>query len=497
MTRRNLLEMAGGLSFLALVPAEKGYAFSGKIEQKRPPIFTSLPYIQPGPHGSTLREKDESIIIAWQTDGTSADYTIKVDGKVLIPTQSKRDLTSVEDGEMRFHYATLVSGLKLRTRYTYTVTLNGEKLLEGWFTTRKPRGVKTRFVAFGDNSFGDISDRNIAFQAYKAKPDFVMNTGDNVYESGTEDEYARHFFPVYNAEIASERVGAPLIRSVPFYTVIANHDVTGKDANKHPVVDFDKTPDGLGYFTHMHLPLSGMENNPFPVPLAGSKAMEESFRACAGARFPTMSTYSYDYGDAHFLCLDSNIYVNPNNKSLQDWIEKDLNATDAAWKFVVFHHPAFNIGAEHYTQQHMRVLSPIFEKCGVTMTFHGHEHNYQRTMPLKFAPTDTKGADNVGTKARLVPGNFTIDSIFDGKTNTKPNGVIYITTGAGGKHLYDPEMNTNTKSWQHAEDNNVAYIARFVSDRHSLTVMDMDAKSLTLTQIDQWGAVIDTCKITK
>ena len=33
-----------------------------------------------------------------------------------------------------------------------------------------------------------------------------------------------------------------------------------------------------------------------------------------------MANYSYDYGDAHFLCLDSNVYVDPTNAALQSWI---------------------------------------------------------------------------------------------------------------------------------------------------------------------------------
>jgi hypothetical protein len=42
-----------------------------------------------------------------------------------------------------------------------------------------------------------------------------MNCGDNVYESGSDDEYQRYFFPVYNADLAGPREGAPLLRSVP------------------------------------------------------------------------------------------------------------------------------------------------------------------------------------------------------------------------------------------------------------------------------------------
>ena len=96
-----------------------------------------------------------------------------------------------------------------------------------------------------------------------------------------------------------------------------------------------------------------------------------------------------------------------------------------------------------------------------------------------------------------MPGVFTIDRAFDGQKNTRANGIVYLTTGAGGKHLYDPALNDNPKSWLRPEDGNADYVARFVSDRHSLTIFDMDARSLTLHQIDQWGAEIDRVKFTR
>jgi len=474
LTRRELLQAAGGLTLFG--PPQ--------------PIFTALPYLQPGPNN------DASLVIAWQTDTRPATFQVTIEDRSepLVPTRTERLSGDGEDGELRFNYATLVTGLELNRRYRYQVALNGKRIAEGWFTTRKPRGVKTRFIAFGDNSYGDISDRMIAYQAFKALPDFVMNTGDNVYEDGTDDEYARHFFPVYNADQAGPRIGAPLLRSVPFYTVIANHDVHGKDAKKSPAADFEKHPDSLGYFTNMYLPENGLAST-FTPSLVGPQKAIDHFKACAGSRYPRMLTYSFDYGDGHFLCLDSNLYVDPNDTALQAYVERDLKATDAAWKFVVFHHPCFNVGAEHYAEQHMRVLAPIFERCGVDIVWHGHEHNYQRTVPLRFAPSDTKGASNVGTKARLVPGAFTLDTHFDGKKNTRANGVIYITTGAGGKHLYDSAW--GQKAQTHPQDGNLDYMARFVADRHSLTVIDMDAKALQLKQVDQWGEVVDTCHLTK
>ena len=510
ISRRQLLQAAGGVTFLALVPTANGYAArfdrnsQSKIENRKSetalPLFTALPYIQPGTSGSKLAEGQESLVVAWQTNHVPAAFTLDYGASGLNRqaniTRGERMSGDHEDESHHQNYVATLTGLSLNKRYQYRVRMNNEVLMEGYFTTRKPRSVKSRFVAFGDNSYGDISDRAIAYQAYRARPDFIMNTGDNVYEDGLDNEYARYFFPVYNAEQTGQRTGAPLLRSIPYYSVIANHDVHAKGPGGRPVADFTLHNDALAYFTNFHLPLNG----PSPAqktPVVGDAAAIDHFAICAGARYPNMVNYSYDYADAHFLCLDSNIYVDPTDTGLQEWIAADLSNTDAAWKFVVYHHPAFNAGFDHYAEQHMRVLSPLFEKHGVDMLLHGHEHTYQRTRPFRFAPNGVAGAKNVNSKNRLVPGKFTIDTRFDGKTVTKPDGIIYITTGAGGKHLYDPESNNNPKSWLHPEDNNADYVARFVSDRHSLTVFDMDASSLTMTQIDEWGNTIDRIRVTK
>ncbi|MGX9080445.1 hypothetical protein ACWTQY_31815, partial [Klebsiella pneumoniae] len=94
-------------------------------------------------------------------------------------------------------------------------------------------------------------------------------------------------------------------------------------------------------------------------------------------------------------------------------------STDAPWKFVVYHHPAFNVGHEHYTVQHMRVLAPIFQQHGVAMVLSGHEHNYQRTRPFTFTPKDVSKAKDLNTSKREVPGEFVVDREFDGVTKTK------------------------------------------------------------------------------
>ena len=501
MNRRDFLKSAGGVTFLALMPVERGVFAAPASSGPRLPLFTVLPYIQPG-SASTLADGRESMVVAWQTYLGGADFTIDYGpteryGRSVAVERRQRVAGRGGDAEARANWTATLDGLDLARKYFYRVRGNGEPLAEGYFTTRQPRGRRIRLVSFGDNSYGDISDRAIAYHSYQQHPDFVMNCGDNVYESGTENEYQRYFFPVYNADVAGARIGAPLLRSVPFYTVIANHDVQDKDERGHEVADFARNPDALAYYTAMHLPLNGPEAPVYRTPTVGPRDRFDGFQSCAGARFPRMANYSFDYGDVHVLCLDSNRYIDPNDAALQRWIADDLARTDAPWKFVVFHHPPFNVGAEHYNVQHMRVLSPLFEARGVDFVLSGHEHNYQRARPLRFAPSGPGQSADIGGRDRRVPGTFTVDRSFDGVTRTQADGVLYIVTGAGGKHLYDADFTDNPSLWTHAEDDRVDYVARMVSDRHSLSVFDVDGGRVTLTQVDESGQHIDRITVTK
>ena len=498
ITRRRFLQIAGGTTFLALVPVSRGcYAVSANGTRRNNLLFTALPYIQPGDN-SRLVDGRESLVVAWQTEPIAAKFEVSWGqseryGQRAVVSRAPR--TTGDRGKMGFNYSATIPNLKLGRRYFYTVKCNGQTVLKGFFTTRQPRRTSTRFVAFGDNSYGGLSDHRIAYQAWRARPDFVMNTGDNVYEAGLNSQYERNFFPVYNSDKTGPEVGAPLLRSVPFYTVMANHDIPHRDANRHPIVDFDKDPDALAYYTAMHLPRNGPTPQ-HPTPTQGTSHKNE-FLHCAGNRFPTMANYSFDYGDAHFLCLDSNLYIDPTNQALQRWIEQDLKSSNALWKFVVWHHPSFNIGDQHYDQQHMRVLSPLLERCGVDFVLHGHEHNYQRTRPFRFAPYALDKARRIGERDRRTPGTFRVDRAFDGRKNTRADGIIYIVTGAGGRNLYDPEINDNPKNWKHEDDNNVEYVARAISDRHSLSVFEIQGKTLYMAQIDDQGKTIDRMTVTK
>jgi phosphodiesterase/alkaline phosphatase D-like protein len=133
------------------------------------------------------------MVVAWQTLAGVADFDVDFGATERYEHDAcceQRPRASTRGGETdRLNWTATIDGLSPGRQYFYRVRGDGLTLAEGYFTTWQPRGRRVRFVSFGDNSYGDISDRAIAYHTYRQHPDFVMNCGDNVYECGTDDEY--------------------------------------------------------------------------------------------------------------------------------------------------------------------------------------------------------------------------------------------------------------------------------------------------------------------
>jgi acid phosphatase type 7 len=223
--------------------------------------------------------------------------------------------------------------------------------------------------------------------------------------------------------------------------------------------------------------------------LKASLANREAFLAAAGGAYPRMANFSFDYGNAHWTILDSNSYVDWTDRDLRAWVERDLAAArDASWRFVAFHHPGFNSSKAHFDAQQMRVLADVFETGRVNLVFSGHVHNYQRTFPIRFAATS--GSDGkLVRNGDKVPGRWTLDSVFDGRARTRPQGVIYLVSGAGGNRLYNPEQQDDPFSQQ-------SFTTRFISKVHSFTVADVNGPTVTVRQIAIDGTELDRFVVT-
>ena len=386
-------------------------------------------------------------------------------------------------------YSASFTSLKPGTTFQYRVSKNGKIIFSSVGKSLKAPEQPYRVAISGDMGAGNNTAKRIAYEIYKSKPDMVAIAGDIVYSAGLLSEYKTKFWPVYNKDDA-DTLGAPLMRSIPFVAGVGNHDALTRDLARFP--------EALAYYYFWDQPLNGpvdKEGGPLVPTLTGPDAIKKTFYDAAGDRYPRMTNFSFEYGNTHWTVIDSNPYVDWTDSTLRDWLVKDLGAAaNATWRFVVFHHPGFSSSRAHFEHQQMRLIAPVLEKGKVDIVFAGHVHNYQRTYPMTFLPDNpgnqlVAGVNNTKS-GKVVNGRWTLDKDFNGKKNTKPNGVIYIVTGAGGQSLYNREQTKDRDSWQ-------KFTIKFESRVHSFTVLDVDGNTLVLRQLDINGKEVDRVRITK
>ncbi len=248
-------------------------------------------------------------------------------------------------------YQADITGLKSGQTYSYQATVDGQLITSGpnqyTFTTPAPGNFS--MLVFGDSG-ADSPQQLSLVQSMAAEPGVssVIHVGDLAYFSGTFAEFEQNYFTP----------NAPLMSRLPFFATPGNHDY--------------ETDNGAAY-------------------LAGHAAPAANVPAADLGRY-----YSYDFGDAHFVSVDSNLLPTPAAAArMLAWLDSDLAATGKFWKIVFLHHPPYPTGA-HLTDpicaQVRQSVNPIVEKHGVQLVLSGHEHGYERSWPLVADQKVTSGA---------------------------------------------------------------------------------------------------------
>src|SRR5215813_10597646 len=495
---------------------------------------TFRPYIEPGDNGP-FGAKDQ-MVVTWQTDESHplpSAYTVQF-GKSSTQLESASVDARVVDNYLSVdpqfaaltlpfrygahsNYTAVLSNLDYDRTYVYTVS--GPGLPAGGFTASfhtRTRGGHFVFQVQGDegyypnipgtnppltanyeariiNTMFNVAGVSFPGQPAFRRPDFALNTGDNVYVTGADSNYRDVWMFDWNANTSSNDHGAPFVRSIPFYIVAGNHDVGSTGATANLLADSGATVpgsfgpgpfgggtgggDALAYFNNYYFPLNGPEGADIQNHFTGdvsaptnfffqfngvtytSPAAIEALRASTAVdaggglkrQIDHMSNYSFDYGNAHFVFLDANPHVfdnllpngppgtapafpfPPYPSVLRDWLINDLDASHQTWKVVVFHQPIFSSGNATISNDQMRTIGQFLQDHGVNLVFNGHEHNYQRTFPLRALPNVTS-APIAG-----VP-QVEIDNSFDGTTHMVPDGVLYFVEGAGGNPDFDDDL---------------------------------------------------------
>lgn len=236
-------------------------------------------------------------------------------------------------------------GLKPGTIYYFQV-FPGEAG-KGSFKTPPDGEGRFQFVVYGDTRTRHDVHRTVINGILKyASPDFILHTGDLVAD-GNDPALWPIFFD-------AER---ELLRKAAFFPSLGNHE-----------------RNALSYFDFLN-----------------AKAY-----------------YSFNWGNAHFMVIDSDIENAAATKTQRDafwqeqtrWLEDDLReAQKVDFRFLFAHHPPMTaVKRRQGDNPHMTALEPMFEKYRLTAGFFGHDHNYQHYVQ---------------------------------------NGVHYFVTGGGGAPLYD------------------------------------------------------------
>lgn len=247
-------------------------------------------------------------------------------------TAPLEDASLVNDPVCHRHTAVL-ENLEPGTTYTYTVG-NEE---HGWsepaeFRTAPGKTEPFSFIYMGDAQNGLDRWGTLLKNAYREQPNaaFYIMAGDLIdrgADRGNWDSFFHNAAGIYDRR-----------QLVP---AIGNHECQGG----HPQL----------YLDLFHL----RENGPSQV---------EPERA-----------YSFKYSNALFVILDSNI----DPASQTAWLEEQLAQTDAVWKFVVYHHPAYSSAPRRDNKEIRELWTPLFDKYHVDLALQGHDHAYLRTYPIK------------------------------------------------------------------------------------------------------------------
>ena len=344
--------------------------------------------------------------------GTPTSMTIRWRTQIPVPSVVKYGCTldsldnSVEGkGNTREHEVRL-TGLKPHTKYFYSISDGAEILAGGdighFFFTSPKAGLDSPVHAWiiGDSGTANQNARAVYNAYLKEKgdryTDLWLMLGDNAYGSGKDKEYQRAVFDLYKK----------LLPQTPLWTTRGNHE---RSAEVY-----------YGIFT------------------MATKA------EAGGIASGSEAYYSFDYGNIHFICLDSYDTDRTVGGDMHKWLQADLEATKQPFIVAFWHHPPYTKGShdsdnlkdsEGRMSQMRENFLPLLEKGGVDLVLSGHSHCYERSYLLNghYGKSDSLKASMILDKGDGKPqgGDGAYKKVSSPKGANE--GAVYIVAGNGGK----------------------------------------------------------------
>ncbi len=309
-----------------------------------------------------------------------------------------------------------LDNLQPGTTYAYRVGTDGCWSEPAIFTTATETD-NFSFMFMGDVHAGYNENsvgvwQQLLAQAYADYPDikFALQAGDLVNDANDSEQWSQLF-----------SAAAGVLDHIPLMPAAGNHESSDSDLF-------------LKYFA---------------LPQNGPAGYEERH-------------YSFDYGNAHFVVLDSSLMGSEGDayQAGISWLESDLQNSSKNWNFVMFHVPPYTaysgVGGDDAQAEILKQYwVPVLERNGVDMALVGHQHMYMRTYPM-----------------------------YEDQIQKNPtDGISYLMGNASNKFYINPEQ--------------YDYIAKVLTNTTCYTLLNIDGDVLTMTTRDAEGNVVDEYKINK
>ncbi|MEJ7624661.1 MAG: metallophosphoesterase [Pyrinomonadaceae bacterium] len=344
----------------------------------------------------------DAITLRWRTD-TATDSSVRYGTTQGSLTQTLNDGTVTTEHEVR------LTGLTPNTRYFYSVgsttqAVAGNDANHFFFTSPNSRQSGSyRFWVLGDSGTADANAQAVrnAYLAHNGPTytNLLLMLGDNAYETGTDSEYQAAVFNMYPT----------VLRQTPLFPTIGNHDTAFST----------DPPANLPYFQMFTLP---------------------SNAEVGGVASGTEKYYSINYGNVHFVCLDSMTSSRAVNGAMLTWLRNDLAQNIHPWVIAFWHHPPYTKGShnsdtESQLGEMRRNVLPILESFGVDLVLAGHSHSYERSFLIDghydVSATFTNAMKkNGGSGRENGDGAYTKSAL---RADLPNEGAVYAVAGSSGK----------------------------------------------------------------
>lgn len=355
-------------------------------------VVTRGPYLQMGsPTGMTIR---------WRTDVAS-------NSRVQFGTVQGSLTNFVDNATVTTEHEVRLTTLNAETKYYYSVgsttgVLSGNDA-NTFFKTGPVAGTArpTRIWVIGDAGTGSTSQTAV-YNAYlnhtgSTYTNLWLMLGDNAYSSGTDAEYQSKLFNIY----------PQMLKQSSSWPTIGNHDAGSADS---------ATQTGPYY-------------NNFTMP----KNAE-----AGGVASGTEAYYSFDYGNIHFVVLDSQETSRSTTGAMMNWMKSDLQATNADWIIAYWHHPPYSKGSHNSDSETAMIemrqnFLPELENHGVDLVLTGHSHSYERSFLLD---GHYGGSSTFSSAYQKDAGNGRLDgtgAYSKSAGNIPHEGAVYVVAGSSGQ----------------------------------------------------------------